>query len=522
MSATPALFATTTQVVAGPHARDDADLIGECVNLFNRHYGVWGPRGHRPGEPVVITRTHLRSLLESKESSLSTVRVEDELAGYSVVVRFHIPDRGRVHWVSQLVVAEQYRKMRFATDLLFSAWNFTDAWAWGLATVNPYAVRALETTTRRHCKRRYILENGPDLCAELARVVSYIPPGLARDPDGRPIPAVDTQFFIDHSDIQKMKERVSRAERPWDLGKSLPEGHEWMAAVFREQEPSEYDADRLEHLLTASDVTWIDAYSRMTLDDDHLWMQHTASEVEFLRTLLGGGSGSTAIDVGCGVGRHAIALRELGVDHVIGYDIVPELIEKALDQPHPTGVEFALADLRTFRGEAQADLVYALYDVVGSSAKVGDDLLLLQGMKSLLKQGGSLVLSVMNAEPTMEDPRLRRVHNDQDLVIELENLPASNNMEATGSVFDPTYCLEYNGTFFRKEEFVAPGEHLPVELVVRDRRYTVAMITEIVERSGFRVESAVPVQAGRWNREPALPPDDPRAKEILVVARLAN
>lgn len=506
----------SAQLIAGKAACQDAEVLRECVALFNTQYGRWGTKGPRPGESICISAGQLTALLDHEQASLSLIRVGGDLAGYSVVVRIDVPGKGIVHWVSQLVVAEPYREMRFATDLLFAAWNFSGAYAWGLATVNPYAVRALETTTRRHCRKRLIVERGDEMCAALHQVVPYIPDALARNDHGSSVAAVDTGFFIDHSDIIKMRENASRSNRRWGLGPNLEEGHEWLATVFGDQPVTDIDANRLEHLLTASDESWKSAYSRMTLNENHLWMRHTEHEVDFLSTRVS--EDSVVLDVGCGTGRHAEALAARGVSRVRGIDIVPEMIAKAISAHPDSSVEYTLGDLRQDRGNADTDLVYALYDVLGSSTALGDDRRILDGIHSHLKREGTLMLSVMNAVPMLHDERLRRATSEEDLVAALESLRGSDVMEQTGSVFDPNLCVEFQGVFYRKEVFTAPGGSLPAEIIVRDRRFDPTTIADLVASAGFAVESVIPVQAGRWDIHPPLSVDDPRAKELFLTA----
>ncbi|MFL6090446.1 MAG: class I SAM-dependent methyltransferase [Aeromicrobium sp.] len=446
------------------------------------------------------------------------MRIDGSLAGYSVVIRCDVPDRGKVHWVSQLVVAEQYRNLRFATELLFSAWNFSGAYAWGLATANPYAVRALETTTRRHCSRRLIVERGDELCEALGESIPYAAAGLARDEEGKVLTTIDTVFYLDHTDVQTMKENAGRKDRPWGLGKELPEGHEWFAAVFGDQDPKDMGSSRLEHLLTSSSESWEAAYARMSLNEDHLWMRHTEAETEFLGKYLP--AGGRVVDVGCGVGRHSEALKAADSScEVEAIDFVAGMIDRATSMNPDSHVRYRQGDVREERGKGDADLVLALYDVVGSSTNSGDDERLLDGIASFVRPGGHVVISVMNAAPMLSSPHLVRASDDADLVTALERLPSSGTMESTGDVFDPSLCVERNGIFFRKEAFTAPGAALATELIVRDRRFTLAEIVAMIQNAGLEVERATPVQAGSWTRSQVLDESDARAKEILVVAR---
>jgi len=58
---------------------------------------------------------------------------------------------GFISWVTQLVVHEDTGERRRQVAA-FAIWTFTDHFAWGLLTANPYAIRALEKATRRGAK----------------------------------------------------------------------------------------------------------------------------------------------------------------------------------------------------------------------------------------------------------------------------------------------------------------------------------------------------------------------------------
>ncbi|MCA1712785.1 MAG: hypothetical protein LC789_14565 [Actinobacteria bacterium] len=92
-------------------------------------------------------------------------------------------------------------------------------------------------------------------------------------------------------------------------------------------------------------------------------------------------------------------------------------------------------------------------------------------------------------------------------------------METTGSIFNPEHIVLYDGVYYRKEQFLRPGNRLPAELVIRDRRYAEDQLRLLLADAGFEIVSIEPVQAGQWHRDPPLDADDERGKEWLVLAR---
>ncbi|MBN1609253.1 MAG: class I SAM-dependent methyltransferase [Polyangiaceae bacterium] len=462
-----------------------------------------------------MSSSRFRSILDDDAVRLARAHDGDKLAGYCVAVRIDIPEHGRLDWVSQLVVHREYRKLRVATNLLYSIWQFSDCFAWGLATANPFAVRALETATRRPCRASLITARSALVLKYVRSHVGYLPPGLIIE-DDQPQPRVDTQFFIDLTDVPDMRKRAARADRPWALGDLAP-GQEWFACTFAEQDPRALDDQHLAELLTGADGIWIQAYEGMTLDHDHAWHRHADSEAATVLRLAGSAPPATVLDVGCGDGRHADALVNLGFT-VTGVDISARLIRTARERG--SGATFEVADARETLPAGPFDLAISLYDVIGSSAREDDDAVLLQQIHRALRPGSVLVCTVMNTSVTLgalapdQQPR-----DNQEFIAALEALPPSSTMEQTGAVFDPKLLVYYRDVYYRKEQFQDADWRLPAELVVRDRRFTSSGLRQLLARTGFDVIDIRPVQTGSWERDPPLAESSPAAKELLAVAR---
>jgi 2-polyprenyl-3-methyl-5-hydroxy-6-metoxy-1,4-benzoquinol methylase/GNAT superfamily N-acetyltransferase len=502
----------------GPEAAADAQLVEDCLELYGQHYGRWGVGAPEPGGRVRIPRRRFLGLLEDSDAWLACAFDGDRLVGYCVAVRSELPERGRVAWVSQLVVHQTYRDSRIATRLLYSVWQFSDCYAWGLATANPFAVRALETATRRPCRARLITERAREVLQHVRKHVSYLPPDIVSDEEGRPRPRVDTEFFLDHRDIPEFRALAARGDRPWALG-SVDDGEEWLACTFSDQLPQEVDDERLAELLTGADSIWMQAYEGMTLDNRHAWHTHSKPEIAQILAAAGLPVGATALDVGCGDGRHAKFLADAGLE-VSGVDISAHLIDRAKKALSPRGAHLDVLDAREELPSGPFELVICLYDVLGSSARSEDDRRIVRNIADVLAPGGFLAASVMNDGATA--PRLAAAHrpsSNSDFINGLERLSPSTTMEETGSIFDPDLLLLYNDVYYRKEQFQEADWVLPAELVVRDRRFRPSDLRELIEAAGLEVIEIRPVQSGSWDRSPSLDETDQRAKELLLFAR---
>lgn len=500
----------------GREAAGDPALVDACVELYSNHYGRWGAPSPKSGQPVRLTREQLLERLDDDAVWLACAFHDERLIGYCIAVWTTVPKKGRIAWVSQLVVAETYRNARVATRLLYSVWQFSDCYAWGLATANPFAVRALETATRRPCRRALIAKHGGDVLHHLAEHIPYLPPRLVTDARGRPQPRVDTRFLLDHTGVPEMRELARRGDRPWALG-SLSCGEEWFACTFSAQVPQEVDDARLAELLTGADSIWLQAYEAMTMDEKHAWHRHAEDEVDMIITSLGIPPDASVLDVGCGDGRHVRVFADRGHE-IIGVDLSARLVERARE--NAVGAHVDVLDARAELPAGPFDLIVSLYDVIGSSASPEDDRRLMANVVSSLSAGGYFVASVMNAGATagrIEDTHLP--DGNADFITALEDLSPSNTMEQTGAVFDPDLLLYYNGVYYRKEQFQATKWQLPAELVVRDRRFSSSSLRALAESVGLEIVEIRPVQAGGWRRRPALNEHDNAAKELLLIAR---
>lgn len=499
--------------------RENQDLAAECCDLYSSHYGVWSRDHPKHGQRVVMSRNRFEDLFSDDGSILACAYYEGQLVGYCTAVFTDTEiTPTRIAWVSQLVVHTDFRHQRIATRLLFSVWQFSDCSAWGLVTSNPLAIRALEAATRRPVKRELVMAEGEGVLKVLDGRVPYLPSRLREAEDGSQEPLVFTEFFVSHDDVDELIKNAIRENRPWELG-DIRGGYEWLACTFSDQSPDVLSDERLEEILVGADRTWIDAYSRMTLTEDHTWHQYAESEVDFVLSEISIAAGSRILDVGCGDGRHAIAFASRGLD-VHAVEIVESLAEQARNSSVGESVEVERLDVRTSVPSGEHDAAVLLYDVLGSSPARDDNLRLLRHVVKSLKPGSPVVLSVMNASPTIRAlPRERKPTTRGEFITALESLPATRAMESSGNVFDPAFILYFNEVFYRKEQFLGEGDFLPSEYVVRDSRFTRDGIRALCEKAGLEVESVRPVRLGRWADGTYMDEYDDRAKELLVVAR---
>lgn len=500
-----------------PGSWADDDLLDNMAHLYSAHYGIWGKDDPRHGQPIRLSPNRIREWLRSPDCRIAYAKLDEELVGYAIAVQEKIRGRGIVSWVTQFVVHEAHRQKNVGKTLLFTIWGFSDHFAWGLISANPYAVRALEKATRRRCAPPRI-KNDLSILRRLAlRVVNYFT-ASTRTTVNSEVSKVNTNFFLDHSQLPSMLSNVTKNHTPWVMGQIEP-GWEWLAFTFHDQPQIGLTGEELSQMLIAADALTKHAYARMSFaTGKHKWAGHASEEAQFIVQNCELNASASVLDFGCQLGRHALALAELGC-RVVGIDYVEEFIAQARTRASVNGLglaQFEVGDCRSVTLQETFDAGICLYDVIGTYADNEENFKILSNLAKHIKPHGFVLISVMNLELTERRARHRfSIDRDADKLLELK--PA-NIMETSGDVFDPEYYLLDNDTklVYRKEQFRL-GTSLPEEFLVRDRRYTREGIQAMCERAGLKIIWSRFVRSGAWDKPE--PRDSDKAKEILVLCR---
>jgi SAM-dependent methyltransferase len=123
----------------------------------------------------------------------------------------------------------------------------------------------------------------------------------------------------------------------------------------------------------------------------------TAHEVKFLLDVLGLERGQRVLDVGCGPGRHAVALAEAGLT-VTGVDVSRKFLDLAAERARGAGVSagFFEVDARQMPFDNTYHGVISICQ--GAFGLMGqDDSLILRRMMEAVLPGGRVVLTAFSA-----------------------------------------------------------------------------------------------------------------------------
>ena len=211
------------------------DLIKECAKLFSEHYGVWNAKGFKPGHHVQLSPQRLRAqyLFDRDTGRLAVARhTSGVLAAQAFYCNFlYVPSGKHVVWITQLVVHSKFRGCHLARKLLVQPCSDKGLFACALVASHPYAVRALESATKRQCDQGLT-----SLHVERIVKASCIPylqdrqSEVSVQGDGKPRRCImSTDFQVDHTEADQRRMALAN----WQLG-DLEDGEEFLAIVFPE------------------------------------------------------------------------------------------------------------------------------------------------------------------------------------------------------------------------------------------------------------------------------------------------
>jgi 2-polyprenyl-3-methyl-5-hydroxy-6-metoxy-1,4-benzoquinol methylase len=134
---------------------------------------------------------------------------------------------------------------------------------------------------------------------------------------------------------------------------------------------------------------------------DHplLTAARTDSELDFILSELQLSAGARLLDVGCGFGRHSLALAHRGFA-VTGIDPSSAMIHAARERASAAGVQI---DYRQLRGEELVtdenfDAAICLFSTLGQITSAGENSSLISSVFAALKPGGHFVVEVPQRE----------------------------------------------------------------------------------------------------------------------------
>jgi SAM-dependent methyltransferase len=197
----------------------------------------------------------------------------------------------------------------------------------------------------------------------------------------------------------------------------------------------------------------------------------TDQEVEFLVGALGLERGHRLLDVGCGPGRHAIALAAKGID-VVGVDIAQRFVDIATERvPSGAHVEFRRHDARRLDYDAEFDAAISLCQGAFGLVGPGEDVSVLAGMARALRPGGRFAVSAFSSYFQVRYPQ-------------------------EAGTFDAATGIHHERTTIKNEA----GADAAADLWTTC--YTARELGLLCEKAGLDLDAVWSVEPGRYERQP--------------------
>ena len=179
---------------------------------------------------------------------------------------------------------------------------------------------------------------------------------------------------------------------------------------------------------------------------------------------------SRVIDIGCGHGRHALALAERGPD-VIGLDFAVALLQRArhLAAELRTQVRWIRGDMRRLPFRSECATAAIMMDAFGFFDTEEEHEAVLRDAARVLTTGGRLVLKVVNGGPILDAFReTDREERDGVLIavsstLTLDPPRMTQRISVSGSRGEGEY--ERRQRLYRVEELCAALEHVGFAIV---------------------------------------------------------
>ncbi len=144
---------------------------------------------------------------------------------------------------------------------------------------------------------------------------------------------------------------------------------------------------------------WEEVFDQRYLDTyvDTFPEKRTQREVDFISRHIEITNKTSLLDVGCGHGRHAIALAKLGC-HVTGIDTSQYFLDKVLKRAaeEKVNVRVFREDMRELLANGVYDVAVSLFTAFGYFEKESDHVLAIRKIVQALHQKGQFLIDVKN------------------------------------------------------------------------------------------------------------------------------
>jgi SAM-dependent methyltransferase len=197
--------------------------------------------------------------------------------------------------------------------------------------------------------------------------------------------------------------------------------------------------------------------------------EQTSREIAFIRQSLAPPKDAELLDIGCGYGRHALELAQLGF-RLTGLDLSLPMLIRAADQAQRRGltVNFVHADVREMTYSSQFDGAYCMLSSFGYFDEE-TNLRVATAIYKALKPGGRFLLDIINRDYIVGD------------------LPSRTWWEGDGCVVLEEVDFNYHTSRVLIRRSVVFGNGRQSEQEISMRAYSLHEVGKLLRQAGLRV-----------------------------------
>lgn len=171
----------------------------------------------------------------------------------------------------------------------------------------------------------------------------------------------------------------------------------------------------------------------------HRNLENANKEVGKMIAWLQLAAGANVLDIGCGMGRHALALADIGYK-VTGMDLSETLLEEAHRHDEDKLVKWVNGDMRELPFEACSfDATVNLFTSFGYFKYEKDNVNVLHQIRRVLKPNGSFLIDFLNPDYLEQTlvPLSERFDEETGLLIQEERFITNGWVQKKISITDP-------------------------------------------------------------------------------------
>ncbi len=204
-----------------------------------------------------------------------------------------------------------------------------------------------------------------------------------------------------------------------------------------------------------------------------LTAERTAQEADFIARALEVEPGASLLDLGCGFGRHALALAARGFA-VTGLDFNPLYLDLAGQEARRaglTGARFVQGDFRSLSFQGEFDAAYSYFTSFGYFDDP-QNFAVLQGVARALKPGGRFLIDMAHRDFILTHPQQRTWNQRED-----------------GSLLMEEASLDLKSSVVTSRMMLIRREGAQVHKEFHLRVYTCAEMAWLLSQAGMAVQS---------------------------------